>query len=350
MNRRKTKIYFFANFQTKDKRSIGGATVLSKRIFDFVAGKPELEVKHCQIRHFWRPKFQIIDYLVWFFRFPFVIYKYDVVSFHVTRDFHFTAGHILWLWARLLGKKTVYHLFGGGFHRQYERMPKILQFIARKTILKSDYFMVETLEMLDYFKQKGYKNIVWLPNSRQPVSQIDKNKVFSKKIAFFSRIMPGKGVPELIQTAELLPADYQLDVYGPIDAVFYKSNPFENTKVNYKGIVHPDEVIEKLLQYDVLLMPTYISREGYPGIIIEALSAGIPVIATDCCVMSEMITEGYNGFLVPVRDAKAITEAILRFNNENYPEFRKHALESFKKFNSNIVFEKIVKAYTGNPS
>lgn len=345
MNDKKTKIFFFANFQTKDKRSIGGASVLAKRIFDFVSKNPKLYVQHFQIRHFWRPKFQIIDYLFWFIKFPFVIYKFDVVSFHVTRDFHFTAGHILWLWARLLGKKTLYHLFGGGFHRQYERMPKILRYITEKTILKSDYFVVETLEMKNYFEQKGYRNILWLPNSRQPVANIDLNRSFAKKIAFFSRIVPDKGIPELIQTAKRLPSDYKLDVFGPIDAIYYKSNPFNKTKVNYMGIVHPDEVIERLMEYDILLLPTYIPREGYPGIIIEALSAGIPVIATDCCVMSEMITDGYNGFLVPIRDANALTQAILHFNIYNYPTYRKNTLNSFQKFNSNIVFKKIVNAY-----
>jgi len=345
MTRFKTKVFFFANFQTQDKRSIGGATILSKRIFDFVSKHPKLKVRHYQIRHFWHSKFQIIDYLIWLFRFPFTIFTYDVISFHVTRDFHFSVGPFLWAWAKLFKKKTVYHLFGGGFHRQYEKMPRLLQFMVEKTILKSDYFVVETLEMKNYFEQKGYKNILWLPNSREPVEDINLDKKFSKKIVFFSRIVPDKGIPELILTAELLPDDYQLDVYGPLDPYYYKYNPFKGTKVHYRGIVHPDQVITKLLKYDILLMPTYIPREGYPGIIIESLSAGIPVITTDCCVMSEMITDGYNGFLVPIRDAKALTNAILRFNENNYKKYRQNALNSFKKFNSNKVFSKLTEAY-----
>ena len=345
MTSRKTKIFFFANFQTGDIRSVGGAAVLAQRIFEFITKHPFLLVKHYQIRHFWRSKFQLIDYFIWFFRFPFAIFSYDVVSFHVTRDFHFTIGPFLWIWAKLFHKKTFYHLFGGGFHRQYEKMPWFLKLLVEKTILKSDYFAVETLEMKHYFQQKGYQNILWLPNSRKPVEDIKPDKKFSKKLVFISRILPGKGVSELIRTAELLPDDYQLDVYGPFDTKYYKENPFENTKVNYKGIIHPDQVIEILLENDILLMPTYLDREGYPGIIIEALSAGIPVIATDCCVMSEMITDGYNGFLVPVRDALAIAKAVLRFNNDNYQKFRQNALQSFEKFNSNKVFNKIVKAY-----
>jgi len=339
------KVFFFANFPTKNSRSIGGATILARRIFDFVKNQSNLEVKHFQIRHFWRSKFQIIDYIFWSFSFPFFIRRYDIVSFHVTRDFHFTIAPVLWFWSKLLHKRVVYHLFGGGFHRQFERQPNFFKKIAQKTILKSDYFLVETLQMKDYFENKGYRNIIWLPNSRQPLKNLNLNKAYKKKLVFFSRIVPDKGVPELIQTAELLPDDYQLDVYGPLDPNYYTTNPFKNTKVHYKGIKHPDKVVETLLQYDVLLMPTYIKREGYPGIIIEALSAGIPVITTDCCVMSEMIKDGYNGFLVKIKDAKALTDAILRFNEKNYLEFRQNALKSFDKFNSEVVFQKIVKAY-----
>lgn len=345
MQRTKTRVFFFANFPIEDKRSIGGATVLAKRIFDFVKTNPRLEVKHFQIRHFWRSKFQIIDYLFWIATFPFFIRKYDVVSFHVTRDFHFSVAPFLWFWSKLFNKKVLYHVFGGGFHRQYEQMPKLLQILADKTYLKSDFFIVETLEMKQYLENKTNQNILWLPNSRKPVKDANLSKPFQKKLVFFSRMVPDKGIPELIETAQLLPDDYILDAYGPLDPNHYKSNPFENTKVNYKGTVAPDEVIELLLQYDILLMPTYIKREGYPGIIIEALSAGIPVIATNCCVMSEMITDGYNGFLVKIKDARALTDAILRFNNENYLTFRKNALESFKQFNSDIVFQKIAKAY-----
>ena len=345
MTKQKIKVLFFANFPTKDKRSVGGATVLGKRIFDFVSKQPQLIVKHYQIRYFWRSKFQIIDYLIWLFRFPFVISGYDVVSFHATKDFHFSVGPFLWLWAKLFKKKIIYHLFGGVFNKRYEKKPLSVRFLLNKTILKSDYFVVETLALQSYFQQKGYHNILWLPNSREPVKNIKLDKNFAKKLVFFSRIVPEKGVNELIQTAALLPPSYQLDVYGPLDPNYYKQNPFKGTKVNYKGVIHPDQVISKLLNYDILLLPTYYSGEGYPGIIIEALSAGIPVITTDCCVMSEIITDGYNGFLVPVKNPDAIVEAVLRFNDDNYQTFRKNALQSFDKFNSDKVFNKIVKAY-----
>ncbi len=343
--RGKVKILFFANFPTKDVRSIGGAATLSKRIYDFIKKDSNLDVEHVQIRKFWKSKYQIIDYVIWIFRFPFMIRGYDIISFHTTRDFHVSVAPFLWIWAKLFNKKIVYHLFGGGFHVQYQRLPKFYRFILRTTILNSDVFVLETKQLVNYFEAIGLKNIIWLPNSRKSIPNFSKEKKFKKKFVFISRIVPDKGIPEIIEAASQLPDDYQIDVFGPIDKNYYKTNPFINTRVNYKGILHHDKVIETLDEYDILLMPTYIDREGYPGIIIEALSIGVPVITTDCCVMNEMITHEYNGLLIKKRSAKALEDGIKFFNEKNYAVYKKNALSSFDNFNSENVFKKLINAY-----
>jgi len=342
----KTKVLFFANFPTKDKQSIGGATTLSKRIYDYIAMQPEVAVTQVQIRKFWKSKLQIIDYLCWIVKFPFVIYQYDVISFHVTRDFHVSAGPFLWLWAKLLRKRTTYHLFGGGFYRQYRKLPKPFRWLIKNTILQSDAFIVETKELIHDLESIGQKNLVWLPNSRKPVTNFTKDRTYNKKIAFISRILPGKGIPETIAAAKILQGKYQIDVYGPLDEKF-KTNPFLNTAANYKGVLHHDEIVSTLDQYSVLIMPTYIDREGYPGIIIEALSIGVPVITTKCCVMHEMITNQYNGLLITPRSGEALATAITLIDASNYKDYSKNALQSFSKFNSDIVFHKFIDAYLG---
>ncbi len=59
----KTKVLFFANIPVADEeRSIGGATVLAKTILDFLQSDKRIEIKHQQIRRFWRNKLQLLDY------------------------------------------------------------------------------------------------------------------------------------------------------------------------------------------------------------------------------------------------------------------------------------------------
>jgi glycosyltransferase involved in cell wall biosynthesis len=51
---------------------------------------------------------------------------------------------------------------------------------------------------------------------------------------------------------------------------------------------------------------------GLPNVVLEAMSAGTPVVAADAGGTSEIITDGENGFVVPVRDAPALAERIGR--------------------------------------
>lgn len=61
---------------------------------------------------------------------------------------------------------------------------------------------------------------------------------------------------------------------------------------------------------DVFCLPSW--REGMPRSIIEAMAAGLPVVATDIRGCREEVLEGKTGFLVPVRDSQGLAEALSR--------------------------------------
>lgn len=341
----KKKVLFFANIPIRhEERSIGGATVLAENILEFINSEKQIDVFHKQIRRFWRNKLQIIDYALWLIKFPFVILDKDVVSIHGTKDLHFTIGPILCLWAKLLNKKTVYHFFGGNFHKQYEKLPKTMRWFYRKTILNCDTVFFETKFLVDYFNDT-VKSVEWLPNARKPIIRDIQPRPFEKKFVFISRIIPQKGINELIQAANLLDSSYTVDVYGPIDSRHYKENIFENTNINYKGILKPEEVTKTLATYNYLLLPSYFEGEGYSGIIIESLALGIPVITTKWQALPEIITHGYNGILIDIKAYKQLYDAIISINTANYINFQKNTLESFKNFNSDVVFNRLIKSY-----
>jgi len=58
----------------------------------------------------------------------------------------------------------------------------------------------------------------------------------------------------------------------------------------------------------IVCLPSY--REGVPKVLIEAAACGKPIVTTDVPGCREIVHEGSNGFLTPIRDAKAVADAL----------------------------------------
>lgn len=78
-----------------------------------------------------------------------------------------------------------------------------------------------------------------------------------------------------------------------------------------KGLPH-EKVVAHMREHDVLVLPSV--EEGIANVVLEAMSVGLPVISADCGGMQEVIESGSNGFLVPVRNPKALADAIEFFS------------------------------------
>ena len=84
--------------------------------------------------------------------------------------------------------------------------------------------------------------------------------------------------------------------------------------VQFPGFVDHEQLLKQLKdgQWDVALLPsveTSESREGIPVFLIEAMAAGVPVVATDTGGVSELLGCGA-GVLIPQRDPAAIADAL----------------------------------------
>lgn len=83
-------------------------------------------------------------------------------------------------------------------------------------------------------------------------------------------------------------------------------------KVALPGFVN--SLIGKLRAADVFVLSS--DYEGVPAVIVEALAAGLPIVATDCSVsMPNMLDDGALGTLVPTRDCQALAHAMQHVQN-----------------------------------
>ncbi|HEY3852373.1 MAG TPA: glycosyltransferase family 4 protein [Steroidobacteraceae bacterium] len=129
------------------------------------------------------------------------------------------------------------------------------------------------------------------------------------RILFLGQICMRKGVHYLLEgfRQAALP-DARLILAGPVDPAFrgvldrYRGS-FEET-----GAVPRSLVRERYLDADVFVMPSL--ADSYGLVVSEAMSTGLPVIVSENTGMADMITDGCEGYVVPIRDSAAIAERI----------------------------------------
>lgn len=221
--------------------------------------------------------------------------------------------------AKLLGWKgaNIYYWVIGGNYANYVEEGSIsskLYFDLRKIIVEGESMKVKLEGM-------GYSNVIVLPNIKDieyiPIKESSNTAM--KRFVFLSRVMPQKGVDYIIEASTKLNAmgykNFIVDIYGRVDPGYeqeFKKKIQGIDNVEYKGFLNLDtnEGYDTLASYDVMLFPTYWVGEGFPGIIIDAFVAGLPIIATDWNLNKSLIHDGYNGIIIPVHDVDALASAM----------------------------------------
>lgn len=144
----------------------------------------------------------------------------------------------------------------------------------------------------------------WLPNFRNfDVSTLPPREPSGTiRLIHISRLIKEKGIFESIESARLLAeqgAAVKLSIYGPDEfandadrAEFYAQVKTAKNSVTYCGDLPHDKVISTIATQDFVLFPSTFADEGFPGVIVESLIAGTPVIALNNGYISE-ISEYY---------------------------------------------------------
>lgn len=92
------------------------------------------------------------------------------------------------------------------------------------------------------------------------------------------------------------------------------------------GFVPNDRIRTFMEEHDMLVVPSVVhtngDRDGIPNVIMEALSCGMPVVATDVCGVGEVIRNGETGYLIPQRDPAALADAIRRMLSDREAALR----------------------------
>lgn len=214
----------------------------------------------------------------------------------------------------IISQPLLLRLLGGALDEEYQRMRPLRRRLFESTALATDILFFETKHLTSYFKKHGAKRAEWYPNCRgiadiQTVLNNTRNQC--KRFVFLGRVTRDKGIEVILQAIPYLSNEAQIDIFGPLDGHYTAEYLSYHGKevVRYRGVLSPEEVYQRLFEYDALILPTYYEGEGYPGVILEAYSHGLPVIATRWRSIPETV-DNDTGILIPTHSPEALAEAI----------------------------------------
>lgn len=154
------------------------------------------------------------------------------------------------------------------------------------------------------------------------------------KIIFVSRVHPKKNLKKAIEFLKSIKGNVEFNIFGPIEDKVYWSEcestihdfPL-NIKVNYKGIIGHDEIINIFKRHHVFLFPTL--GENFGHVISEALIGGCPVIISDQTPWRDLNQAGV-GWDIELKDEKRFIKVIQHYIDMEQNEYNETSYKAFK--------------------
>ncbi len=168
---------------------------------------------------------------------------------------------------------------------------------------------------------------------------------------FIGRLIKDKGVMEYLEACKRVKAEYpevRCLLVGP-----YDSNPSALKPEELQPFIDQDiieyfgeqaDVRPYLKQCSTYVLPSY--HEGTPKTVLEAMAIGRSIITSDAPGCRETVTDGYNGYLVPVKDIDGLTDKMkaLIENSSTSKLMAEYSLRlAREKYDVNLVNESIMK-------
>ena len=196
------------------------------------------------------------------------------------------------------------------------------------------------------------------------VDKIDNAKILSLKselniketdfvFVFVGRIVADKGINELVVAFKKIVStnpNLKLLLVGAeehdIDPLNAETKNTINAHKNIISVGFQDDVRAYLSISNVLVLPTY--REGFPNVVMQAGAMGLPSIVTDINGCNEIIKDGKNGIIIPVKNVVAIEEALLKLKNDKqyFTVLKENAREMItSRFEQHLVWNAILEEY-----
>lgn len=278
------------------------------------------------------------------------IKKIGIVHFHMSSRGSYTRKAILIRLARHFGAKTIIHLHGSEFKEFYlNECNANKQQHIRDTFNLANRVIVLSTQWAEWVSTitTDSSKVIIVYNAVPDVS-IKNNTQQKPVILFLGRLGERKGVTDLINAFSLLAEKFpecslQLGGDGDIEKYRKQVNNFNlSDRVQFLGWVSGETKNDYLSKATIYCLPSY--NEGFPMGILEAMSAGVAVVASKAGGIPDAITHGKEGLLVDAGNVTDLSNALSQMLQDDVQreQFVLAAKSKFmKNFSPNVIIPQL---------
>ena len=356
---KKPKVLFFLHLPPP----IHGVTITNSRIIESALIQKDLCVKilpisyNQEITSIGQPGFKkilkTIQLLIQLTKIL-ITFRPQLVYFSIVpTGIYFYRDAVFVFLIKLFGRKILLHLHGIGIDQSirgtFSRWIYLTTFKNHYTILQSESLRKDISKIRNVIRK------IFIVHNAIPFTQTAFPKATAQNFLTFiniSTVIPAKGQMDILKAAQKLIEQninsFQIILVGQVFdrdydvqlKTFIAKHSLEKY-IYFKGALFNEEKIRELEKADIFLFPSY--NESFGLVSIEAMRAGLPVIATHVGSLSEIIGPGC-GFLYSPGDIEALAQHMLYFikNRGAVAPMGKKAFEVFtRKFTFEIFEQKM---------
>jgi glycosyltransferase involved in cell wall biosynthesis len=249
-------------------------------------------------------------------------YKPDLVYFPISQNIAFLREGIFIIIIKIFSKsKIIAHLHGSYFKHYYNKSNFIFKKFVDYTLPKVDSAIVYS-NSLKHVISKWVNNIKYVPIGTTFKPDMNKRNNRRVRIGYIGSLTQSKGIEDLVNAANIVLKKYEnieFKIAGSWrkqeeeikNRILYFINKNKiNNNIELLGFISDDEKESFFLGIDIFAFPSW--DEGQPLVILEAMAAGCPVIATeDVGAIPDTVIDGETGILVEKQNPEEIAKAIV---------------------------------------
>lgn len=240
-----------------------------------------------------------------------------LVHVHSASNASFWRKSVFIALAYVARRPILFHLHGGGFIDFFERSPPPRQRAIRFVLDRVSHIIVLTEEWRRRLVRVTINpnvSVIANPVNAQPLLAIDRRRHPENVVLFLGRFDRDKGIYDLIDAVAVLANEFPLlrlrfvgdGETAPLQR--YAVDKGVGDRIELCGWVSGDAKVAVLAEASIWALPSYI--EGMPMGLLEAMAAGLPVVASRVGGIPEVVDDGVQGLLIQPGDVEGLTRAL----------------------------------------